>query len=222
MMRNDVAIAGRVARASAGRAAIAAAVVAAAALATAVVAGAPSAVAALIAWSAGACVFVLSIWLTVAPGDTARAERFARADAHAASEVGVIAAGLASLIAVGFVLAGSGDEAPLRRGVLTALAVVSVVLAWAVVHTIYAVRYARLFFTPPVGGIDFPQPEPPDALDFLYVALTIGMTFQVSDTSLGKRAIRRAAIHHALLSYLFGSVILAITVSSVTSILRAG
>jgi len=222
MMNDRATAANRERRGSAGLAATAAAVVAAAVLAAAVVAAAPWAVAVLIAWSAGACAFLLLIWLTVSPGDAARTERFARADEHAALEFGVIAAGVASLIAVGFVLAKSSDGAPLHRGVLTALAVVSVVLAWAVVHTIYALRYARLFFSPPVGGIDFPQAEPPDALDFLYVALTIGMTFQVSDTSLGKRAIRRAAIHHALLSYLFGSVILAITVSSVTSLLRAG
>ena len=111
----------------------------------------------------------------------------------------MIAAGVASLVAVGFVLVKSGEGAPLRQVVLTMLAVVSVVLAWAVVHTIYGLRYARLFFSPPIGGIEFPQAEPPDALDFLYVALTIGMTSQVSDTSLAKRAIRRAAIHHALL-----------------------
>jgi uncharacterized membrane protein len=221
-MNNSAATAVRERRGSAGPTATGAAGVAAGVLAAAFVAAAPWSVAVLIAWSASACVFVLSIWLTVSPGDAARTERFARTDAHAASEFGVIAAGVASLIAVGFVLAESGEGAPLRQGVLIALAVVSVVLAWAVVHTIYALRYARLFYSAPVGGIDFPQAEPPDAGDFLYVALTIGMTFQVSDTSLAKRSIRRAAIHHALLSYLFGSVILAITVSSVTSILRAG
>ncbi len=220
---NDIAATdGPVRRPSGGLPATAAAVVASAALLAAALAGAAWAVAVLLAWSAGACFFALAIWRTVAPGDAARMEQFARADADAASEFGVIAAGVASLVAVGFVLAESSEGTPLRRGELTALAVVSVVLAWAVVHTIYALRYARLFFSPPVGGIEFPPAEPPDALDFLYVALTIGMTFQVSDTSLAKRAIRRAAIRHALLSYLFGSVILAITVSSVTSLLRAG
>jgi uncharacterized membrane protein len=195
-------------------------VVAAVALAAALVTAAPWAVAILIGWSAGACLFVLSIWLTVSPGDAARTERFARADAHATSEFGVIAAGVASLIAVGFVLAASGEGSPLRQGVLTALAVVSVVLAWAVVHTIYGLRYARLFFSPPVGGIDFPQAEPPDALDFLYVALTIGMTFQVSDTSLQSKPMRRLAIRHALLSFLFVAVIGALLINSVASLLQ--
>jgi uncharacterized membrane protein len=103
--------------------------------------------------------------------------------------------------------------------VLTALAVASVLLSWATVHTIFTLRYARLYYAPPVGGIGFPADDQPNYADFGYVAFTIGMTYQVSDTDLAKRPIRRAALHHALLSYLFGAVILAVTVSLVASIL---
>ena len=95
----------------------------------------------------------------------------------------------------------------------------SVVLSWACVHTIFTLRYARLYYSPPVGGIGFPAGDRPDYSDFVYVAFTIGMTFQVSDTDLAKRPIRRAALHHALISYLFASVILAITVSLVAAML---
>jgi uncharacterized protein DUF1345 len=58
-----------------------------------------------------------------------------------------------------------------------------------------------------------------DYADFAYVAFTIGMTFQVSDTEISKRPIRRAAIHHALLSYLFGTMILGIAISSIAALL---
>jgi uncharacterized membrane protein len=71
-----------------------------------------------------------------------------------------------------------------------------------------------------VGGLSFHEDDPPDYADFAYVALTIGMTFQVSDTDISKRKIRRAAIQHALLSYLFGSVIVAITVSTIAVLLN--
>jgi uncharacterized membrane protein len=88
------------------------------------------------------------------------------------------------------------------------------------VHTVYLLRYARLYYSPPEGGIDF-HGEAPSYLDFAYLALTIGMTFQVSDTDLmGKRA-RRLALRHALLSYLFGTVIVATTVSSAAALLGA-
>jgi len=101
---------------------------------------------------------------------------------------------------------------------MIALAIASVALAWLSVHTVFLLRYARIYFTPPDGGIDFGG-EPPDYRDFAYLALTIGMTFQVSDTDLTAKRVRRVALHHALLSYLFGTVIVAITVSSVAGLL---
>jgi uncharacterized membrane protein len=101
---------------------------------------------------------------------------------------------------------------------LTALALVSVALAWSAVHTVYALRYARLYYTPPDGGVDFKGGRP-DYPDFAYLALTIGMTFQVSDTDLTGKPVRRQALRHALTSYVFGTVIVAITVSSVASLL---
>jgi uncharacterized membrane protein len=87
------------------------------------------------------------------------------------------------------------------------------------VHTVYTLRYARLYYTPPSGGISFPDGVDPDYLDLAYVAFTVGMTYQVSDTELSKRGVRRAASHHASLSYLFGAVILAIAVNTVASLL---
>jgi uncharacterized membrane protein len=73
---------------------------------------------------------------------------------------------------------------------------------------------------PPVGGLDFREDDQSDYADFAYVALTIGMTFQVSDTEISKRPVRRAAIHHALLSYMFGTMILGIIVNSVAALGR--
>jgi uncharacterized membrane protein len=119
---------------------------------------------------------------------------------------------------VAFTLAAAGDAAAPARGLLTALAFASVALAWIAVHTVWALRYARLYYSSPEGGIDFGGDDPEYA-DFAYLALTIGMTFQVSDTALADRHIRRAALHHALLSYLFGTVIVAITVSTVARLL---
>jgi uncharacterized membrane protein len=43
--------------------------------------------------------------------------------------------------------------------------------------------------------------------------------FQVSDTSITGRPVRRIALHHALLSYLFGAVILAMAINPVASLL---
>jgi uncharacterized membrane protein len=88
------------------------------------------------------------------------------------------------------------------------------------VHTVYTLRYADLYYSPPQGGIDFKEKDPPDYHDFAYVALTIGMTYQVSDTDLQRKAIRRTAVRHALLSFVFGAVIVAITINVVASLLN--
>src|SRR3954452_20504302 len=177
-------------------------------------------VAALCGFDVAAVVFVLWVWANVAGADVARTERLARAEdaSPTAAEGVLIGAGAASLVAVGFALAAAGDAAPPARGLLTALAFASVALAWISVHTVWALRYARLYYSPPAGGIDFGGNDP-EYRDFAYLALTIGMTFQVSDTALADRRIRRAALHHALLSYLFGTVIVAITVSTVAKLL---
>ena len=87
------------------------------------------------------------------------------------------------------------------------------------VHTVYMLRYADLYYRGPKGGITFAGKEDPDYKDFAYVAFTLGMTFQVSDTDLTGKRVRRTALHHALLSYVFGTGIVAITVSSVAALL---
>jgi uncharacterized membrane protein len=98
--------------------------------------------------------------------------------------------------------------------------VVSVVLAWVVVHTIFTLRYARIYYGGPDGGVDFNEKAAPDYADFAYLAFTIGMTFQVSDTDLTSKAMRRTALRHALISYLFGAVIIGLIINVVASLLQ--
>jgi uncharacterized membrane protein len=96
---------------------------------------------------------------------------------------------------------------------------VSVVFSWLSVHTIFTLKYARLYYGDEVGGIEFNEEDGPDYVDFAYLAFTIGMTFQVSDTNLTAKPIRRTALRHALISYLFGAVIIAIVINIVASLL---
>ena len=101
------------------------------------------------------------------------------------------------------------------------VAALTVILSWAVVHSVFALRYAHEYYTEPIGGIDFKNPDPPDYRDFIYVAFTVGMTFQVSDTDVQSRTVRRTVINHALLAYLFGAVILALTVNIAATLLQS-
>jgi uncharacterized membrane protein len=79
---------------------------------------------------------------------------------------------------------------------------------------------ARLYYSHPAGGIDFNQQAPPRFSDFAYLAFTVGMTFQVSDTDLQTPTVRAAVLRQALLSYLLGAVILATTINLVAGLLR--
>ena len=102
---------------------------------------------------------------------------------------------------------------------LIAVGVVSVALSWGAVHTIFTLRYARIYYTDTEGGIDFNEKDPPNYIDFAYMAFTIGMTFQVSDTNISDKRMRRTALRHALLSFIFGAVILGLTINVVGTLL---
>jgi uncharacterized membrane protein len=138
----------------------------------------------------------------------------------AAADALIITASVASLLAVTLVIAAGRASGSGARDVRAALAVASVVLSWLVVQTVFTSRYARLYYTGPDGGISFNQETPPRYSDFAYLAFTIGMTFQVSDTNLETPVIRATALRHALLSYLFGAVILATTINLVSGLLK--
>jgi uncharacterized membrane protein len=132
----------------------------------------------------------------------------------------VLAASVASLVAIGYMLITAGNRHGATKALLILLAVGVVAVSWLTVHTLFTLRYGDVYYGDPIGGVDFNDDEPPDYLDFAYLALTIGMTFQVSDTSLTSKRMRHVAIRHALLSFLFVAVIVALAINSVASLLH--
>ena len=94
----------------------------------------------------------------------------------------------------------------------------SVVLPWAMVHTIYTLRYAHLYYDGTDGGIDFNASGRPTYADFAYLAFTIGMTSRCRTRALTSQPIRLTALRHGLLSYLFGTGIVAISIDLVASL----
>ena len=186
-------------------------------------AGAHWQVALSIGWCALAGVILVWVWVTVGWKDAkataahARSEDFSRATA----DLVLLGASVASLSAVAMTLVLAGQAHDGRKAALVALTISAVTLAWGLVHTVYTLRYGDLYYGDPVGGIDFNEDDKPDYRDFAYLAITIGMTFQVSDTDLQAKTIRRTAIRHALLSYLFGTIIVAITINIVAGLLSS-
>ncbi len=175
-------------------------------------------------WDAAAIVFTVWIWRVIWPlsADATASHATAEDPNRATADTIVLSACVASLAAVGLVLLRGHSAAPLDRALYAGMSLLSLAASWFTVHIIYALRYAQLYYTEPVGGIDFNQQDPPSYRDFAYVALTLGMTFQVSDTSLQKTEIRSAALKHALLSYLFGAIILATAINLVAGLGSSG
>lgn len=98
------------------------------------------------------------------------------------------------------------------------VALLSVAGAWSLIHVLYMLAYARVYYAEPEGGIDFNTTDPPTYIDFAYLAFDLGMTYQVSDTSVSTSRLRRMILHHTLLSYVFGVVVLASVINLVAGL----
>ena len=177
-----------------------------------------------IGWDVTAIIFSGWIWLVIWQLDAADTKRKSKSvdPSRAISDILVLSASVASIAAVIIVLAGAKAAQGVTADVLAAFALVSVAVSWLTVHTIFTLRYAELYYHGEEGGVDFNSAEAPSYRDFAYLALTIGMTFQVSDTDLHTTRMRAAALRHALLSYLFGTVILASTINVIVSLGSGG
>jgi uncharacterized membrane protein len=102
------------------------------------------------------------------------------------------------------------------------MGIATIAISGLIVHTTFTLRYARLYYTDPVGGINYKQGAQyaPDYRDFAYTAFTIGMTYQVSDTDITNRKLRHVVLRHALVSFVFGAVIIGATVNIVAGLLN--
>jgi uncharacterized membrane protein len=176
----------------------------------------------LVGWEVAVIIFVVWIWLIIWPMGHERTSAFAQREdpGRVGVDILLILASIASLGAVGYALFQAhttGDSG--RHLLLTLISLFSVVVSWVLIHTIYALRYARFYFSKEIDGtIDFKKDHKPAYSDFIYVAFTIGMTFQVSDTDMIGTDFRKTVLRHALLSYVFGTVIVATTISLIAGL----
>jgi uncharacterized membrane protein len=161
-------------------------------------------------------VFVVAGWAVLWPMDaTATRVNVRREDFQPVTdELVIVGVALCGLVATVLLLllgkSASGHAA-------AAVALGGVFMAWAALHLMYATRYAYLYYKGS-GGIDFNNDDPPAYSDFLYFSYNLGMTYQVSDTNVSTSTIRAVALRHCLLSYVFGTSILATTINLVTGI----
>lgn len=177
-------------------------------------------------WDVAALAYLVTIWPNILRSDAAHTEMLARREdpGRGTAALLLVGASLVSLLGAGFALGAAGGEHGSSRGLLVGAAAVTVALSWLVVNTVYTLRYADLDFADAAsGGVSFGDsdgPGKPTFRDFAYVAFTIGMCYQVSDTTLRDPKVRQTALVHAVLSYVFGVVIVGGSVNLIAGLLN--
>ncbi len=138
----------------------------------------------------------------------------------------IIASAFVSLFAVVLLLQSIKGKSPEQITLHVMLSIASVVISWWLVHTVFTMRYAHLFYSfkdenDEYGyGLEFPKQPDPDFMDFVYFSFVIGMTFQVSDVEVSSRAIRRLAWAHGILSFVFNTVIVALSINIISGLFQ--
>jgi uncharacterized membrane protein len=177
---------------------------------------------ALLAWDAGAILFIILILMMMA-----RTDATAIQDRSSAEEEGrftvltlVIAAAAMTLIAIAVEIFSVKELQGTSRALRLALTFATVIISWVFVHTVFAIYYAHEFHAEMRGGkksrrggLNFPGEKMPDYWDFMYFAFTVGMTAQTSDVVVSSRIMRQLVLVHGLLSFVFTTAVIALTVN---------
>jgi uncharacterized membrane protein len=136
----------------------------------------------------------------------------------------VIVAILASLGGV-LLLLKNQNAWMLSEWLETTIYIAGVTFSWILLHILFTSRYAHLYYgdhatkkNEIAKGLEIPGNDAPDYMDFAYFAFVIGMTFQVSDIQITSRQIRRVVLLHGLLSFIFNTVIVALTINVVVNL----
>ena len=181
----------------------------------------------VLCWDAFAWSLLLLFWAAIFTADTGRIRDVATAEdpGRVILFVIVVTGVMVSLLAVTVLL---GTMHTLARSTFLTqigLAVGAVSGAWLLLHTIFTLRYAHLYYDPDVdggeGGLQFPSEKEfePDYLDFAYFAFTIGMTAQTADVAISGRIQRRLTLLHSLFSFSFNTALVAMSISALGGVL---
>lgn len=174
-------------------------------------------------WAAASLTYLIWVWSVIgrldATGTAAHARARGEDPGRVVSELLVLAATVGSFGGVALILLEAGSAQGGLKAAIIALALGSVTLSWLLVQTLFTLRYAIVYYREN-DGVDFNEKKPPRYADFAYLAFTIGMTFQVSDTNLTTDAVRYTVLRHALLSYVLGAMVLATVINLVSGLVH--
>ncbi|HEY4967420.1 MAG TPA: DUF1345 domain-containing protein [Puia sp.] len=190
----------------------------------------PPAIQFIMVWSSFSFSILVLFWMTIVKAEVHEVKYIAKRQDSSRTIVFifVLVAALIGFFAVIFLLKILPDRKEAGYWYHIRLSFISVTLSWALIHTIFSFRYAHLYYTcrreekgiekEDEGGLQFPNEDSPDYLDFAYFSFVIGMTFQVSDVAITSRQIRHLALFHGIISFVYNTVILALSVSIIAGL----
>ena len=176
---------------------------------------------ALLAWNAGAILFIVLILAMMAKTRAADIRDHSTAEEEGRFTVltFVIAAATMTLIAIGVEIFAVKEMQSASRALRLALTFGTVITSWAFVHVVFTIYYAHEFHAElggkrgTRGGLKFPGEAMPDYWDFLYFSFTVGMTAQTSDVAVTSRMMRRLVLVHGIVAFVFTTAVIALTVN---------
>ena len=192
----------------------------------------PPAIQFIVVWSSFCFTILLMLWAIILTTTAAEVRVIAgKQDSSAAIiSIFVLFASIVSLFAVVFLMRTLPNPKEAGYPYHVGFSILSVILSWVMIHTIFAIRYTHLYYNilfeermsqkEHKGGLIFPSDDPPDYFDFAYFSFVIGMTWQVSDVQIKSKRIRRIVLIHALLSFVYNTVILALTINIISNLIQ--
>ena len=183
----------------------------------------------LYAWIAFAGVILSFAWITISVNEpeTVGAIASEQDNTPLVTFLFIVGAAFISLFAILVLLKNFSNTVDRRQHIL--LSVVAVACSWLLIHTLFTLRYAHLYYTYPThtdkaqenpnGGLAFPGNAPPDLFDFAYFSFTLGMAFQVSDVTVTSQNLRRLVLVHGLLSFVYNTTIVAFSINILSGII---
>lgn len=192
----------------------------------------PPAIQFILFWSSFTFAVLVLLWITILTAGPHEVRLIAKMQdsSRTITFIFVIFASIVSLFAVIFLLRILTDSKQAGYAYHVGFSILSVILSWNMIHTIFAIRYTHLYYNllaeekdsdkEHKGGLIFPTNDSPDYLDLVYFSYVIGMTFQVSDIQITSRRIRHLVLFHALLSFVYNTVILALCITIISGLIQ--
>jgi uncharacterized membrane protein len=182
----------------------------------------------VISWDIFGLIMIVWLWNIFFKMDAATLRKHARVEdtSRLVSFFVVITTVIISLMGI-LIILNNKTKGMVNQHLHAPVSIIGVGISWFLLHSIFTTRYAHLYYGGSsmhddpdeiCGGIEFPNDSDPDYLDFAYFSFVIGMTFQVSDTNISFKRIRRNVLFHSLLSFVYNTIIVAISISVIINL----